>query len=85
MNVSSQIDNFNEDQFTKERDRLLKFDSLTVLDYIRTSIEILMQMKLDEEKLAAAQSGINSNVQDNKQKLKRELSNASSNVMFDAQ
>ena len=49
-----QIDNFNEDQFGKERERLLKFDSLTVLDYIRTSIEILMQMKLDEEKLAAA-------------------------------
>jgi hypothetical protein len=36
----------------------LKFDSLTVLDYIRTSIEILMQMKLDEEKLAAATSGL---------------------------
>jgi hypothetical protein len=43
-----------------------------------------MQMKLDEEKLAAAQSGITSNVLDNKQKLKRELSNVSSNVMFDA-
>ena len=28
----------------------MKFDSLTVLDYIRTSIEILMSMKLDEEK-----------------------------------
>lgn len=29
-----------------------------MLDYIRTSIEILMQMKLDEEKLAAATSGL---------------------------
>lgn len=28
----------------------MKFDSLTVLDYIKTSIEILMQMKLDEDK-----------------------------------
>jgi len=37
--------------FGKERDRLMKFDSLTVLDYIKTSIEILMQMKLEEEKL----------------------------------
>lgn len=36
----------------------MKFDSLTVLDYIRTSIEILMQMKLDEEKLAAATTGL---------------------------
>ena len=44
------IDNFNEGQFGKEREKLLKFDSLTVLDYIRTSIEILMQMKIDDEK-----------------------------------
>jgi hypothetical protein len=29
----------------------MKFDSLTVLDYIKTSIEILMQMKLEEDKL----------------------------------
>ncbi len=36
--------------FSKEKDRLLKFDSLTVLDYVKTSIEILMQMKLDEDK-----------------------------------
>ena len=62
-----QIDNFNEGQFSKERERLLKFDSLTVLDYIRTSIEILMQMKLDEEKLAAATTGLNDKA---KQKLK---------------
>lgn len=29
----------------------MKFDSLTVLDYIKTSIEILMQMKLDDDKV----------------------------------
>jgi hypothetical protein len=40
--------------FSKERDRLLKFDSLTVLDYIKTSIEILMQMKLDEDKVSTS-------------------------------
>lgn len=28
----------------------MKFDSLTIIDYIRTSIEILMQMKLDDDK-----------------------------------
>ena len=39
------MDRFGNDQFKKERDRLLKFDSLTVLDYIKTSIEILMQIK----------------------------------------
>ena len=43
---------FEADQVSKERERerLSKLDSLTMLDYIRTSIEILMQMKLEEEK-----------------------------------
>jgi hypothetical protein len=41
---------FEQDQFASERERLGRLDSLTVLNYIRTSIEILMQMKLDEEK-----------------------------------
>ncbi|CDW89795.1 UNKNOWN [Stylonychia lemnae] len=51
------IDKFNEGMFGKERDRLMKFDSLTVLDYIKTSIEILMQMKLEEEKIGGDQNG----------------------------
>lgn len=42
---NDEIDRFGQEQFKKERDRLLKFDSLTVLDYIKTSIEILMQLK----------------------------------------
>lgn len=46
----AQIDMFESDQLTKERERLSKLDSLTVLDYIRTSIEILMQMKFDDDK-----------------------------------
>ena len=44
---NDEIDRFGQDQFKKERERLLKFDSLTVLDYIKTSIEILMQIKDD--------------------------------------
>lgn len=43
--IFSQIDKFGQEQFKQERERLLKLDSLTVLDYIRTSIEILMQIK----------------------------------------
>lgn len=43
-----------------ERDRLLKLDSLTVLDYIRTSIEILMQIK-DEGNDAKAGNNKGSN------------------------
>lgn len=47
---NDQIDKFGQEQYNLERERLLKFGSLTVLDYIKTSIEILMQMKLDEDK-----------------------------------
>jgi hypothetical protein len=42
---NEEIDHFGQEQFKKERERLLKFDSLTVLDYIKTSIEILMSLK----------------------------------------
>lgn len=35
---------------SKERDRLVQLDSLTVIDYIRTSIEILMNLKTEDEK-----------------------------------
>ena len=38
----SEIDRLSDHQLKKERERLLSFDSLTVLDYIKTSIEILM-------------------------------------------
>lgn len=40
---------FESDQLSGERDRLVQLDSLTVLDYIRTSIEILMQLKNNDE------------------------------------
>lgn len=43
-----QIDMFESEQLGKEREKLTKLDSLTVLDYIRTSIEILMSMKQEE-------------------------------------
>jgi len=32
----------------EERERLFKLDSLEVLDYIKQSVEILMNMKADE-------------------------------------
>jgi hypothetical protein len=35
---------------TDEKQRLRKLNSLTILDYIKTQIEILMSMKLDDEK-----------------------------------
>lgn len=48
---------FESDQLGKERDRLVKLDSLTVLDYIRTSIEILMQLKNDDGKETPKEGG----------------------------
>jgi len=42
---NEEIDMFEQDQFKNERERLSRIDSITVLKYIRTSIEILMQMK----------------------------------------
>jgi hypothetical protein len=33
---------------SKERKRLKEVDAFTILDYIKTSIEILMNMKMDE-------------------------------------
>ena len=35
---------------TDEKQRLRKLNSLTILDYITTQIEILMSMKLDDDK-----------------------------------
>lgn len=48
---------FESDQLQKERERLIKQDSLTVLDYIRTSIEILMAMKQDDDKDMSKEGG----------------------------
>jgi len=33
----------------KERNKLRDVDSFTILDYIKTSIEILMNMKMEEQ------------------------------------
>lgn len=43
-----QIDTYNEEMLVKERKRLREVDTFTLLDYIKTSIEILMNMKVDE-------------------------------------
>jgi hypothetical protein len=48
---------FESDQLAGERERLVQLDSLTVLDYIRTSIEILMHLKNDDEKDTSKEGG----------------------------
>ena len=37
------------EQLTDENDRLRKLSPLTILGYMKTQIEIIMQMKMDEE------------------------------------
>lgn len=38
----------NDEKLEEERERLREVDSFTVLDYIRTSVEILMNLKIEE-------------------------------------
>ena len=48
MSHSTQIANFCDEYLEEERSRLYKIDSIEVLDYIRQSVEILMNMKGEE-------------------------------------
>ena len=45
---SEEIDQYDTNQFQKERDRLNSLSLVTIVEYIKSSIEILMNMKLDE-------------------------------------
>ena len=44
-----EIDNYNEKQFLKEKNGLRNVDGYTLIDYIKSSVEVLMDMKMDEE------------------------------------
>ena len=58
----NEIDRLGEHQLKRERERLLSLDSLTVLEYIKTSIEILMQLKDDgNENAGTSGKGGNNN------------------------
>jgi len=43
-----EIDAYNKDQFDKEKKELTEVDGYSLIDQIKTSIEILMNMKIDE-------------------------------------
>jgi hypothetical protein len=60
----------------KERKRLRDVDHFTILDYIKTSIEILMNMKMEESALDKEM-----NPQANKSKHKRNISSSSNAVI----
>lgn len=44
-----QIENFNKDKEGFEKDKLLKTSPLLLLDYIRSSIEIIISLKVQEQ------------------------------------
>ena len=48
MSVTLQIDAYDEEMLAEERERLRDTNSFTILEYIKTSIEILMNMKMEE-------------------------------------
>lgn len=43
-----EIDNYTEEQFKEEKEQMKEVDGFTLIDYIKSSIEILMNMKIDE-------------------------------------
>jgi hypothetical protein len=55
---NEEIDAYNEDVLQEERERLRDTNPFTILEYITTSIEILMNMKMEDH-------------QDNQQKNKK--------------
>lgn len=43
-----EIDNYTEEQFRLEKKQMQEVDGFTLVDYVKSSIEILMNMKIDE-------------------------------------
>lgn len=43
-----EIDNYTEEQFRIEKEQMAEIDGFTLIDYIKSSIEILMNMKIEE-------------------------------------
>ena len=46
---NEEIDAYNEEILAEERERLRETNPFTILEYIKTSIEILMNMKMEEQ------------------------------------
>ena len=43
-----EIDNYNEELFKEEKRQLMEVDGFALIDYIKSSIEVLMNMKVEE-------------------------------------
>jgi hypothetical protein len=44
-----EIDNYTEEQFREEKRQMRNVDGFTLVDYIKSSIEILMNMKIEDD------------------------------------
>ena len=52
---SEEIDHYDSNQFENERNKLNQQSLVTIVEYIKSSIEILMNMKLDENEPKSSQ------------------------------
>lgn len=52
---SEEIDHYDTNQFENERNKLNQQSLVTIVEYIKSSIEILMNMKLDENEPKSSQ------------------------------
>ncbi len=44
-----EIDMYGAEQYNKEKEMMRDVDCFTIIDYIKSSVEILMNMKMDEQ------------------------------------
>jgi len=56
-----EIDNYNEKLFLKEKNGLKNVDGYTLIDYIKSSVEVLMDMKMDDEQDGDQEGGTHFN------------------------
>jgi hypothetical protein len=48
VRTAKELDGFKDQDLQAEYDKLITFESLTVLQYIQSSVEILMSMKKED-------------------------------------
>ena len=53
-----EIDNYTEEQFKKEKEHMREVDGFTLIDYIKSSVEILMNMKIEENENGSSEEKV---------------------------
>ena len=49
--MTSQIDAYNDEMQMREKEKLKETDTVLIIDYIKSSIEILLNLKLEEQEM----------------------------------